>query len=100
MEIRSPTEPVYYYECSAGDFRLTYFIPPEELDRLIAGGKISAAVTDDFPDGVDLDCTEPDFAEFEGSYGTDRPRTPSSCWPRSSPYCLQRETGAASAARV
>jgi hypothetical protein len=69
MEISSPTEPVYYYECSAGDFRLTYFIPPEELDRLIAAGGISARVKQDLPDGVDLDCTEPDFAEFERLYG-------------------------------
>ena len=69
MEVSSPIEPVYYYECSAGRFRLTYFIPPEEMDRLITAGRLHAHARDDFPDGVDLDCTLPDFVEFEDSYG-------------------------------
>jgi hypothetical protein len=69
MEVSSPIEPVYYYECSAGRFRLTYFIPPEEMDRLIAADKLSAHIREDFPDGVDLDCTPPDFAAFERDYG-------------------------------
>ena len=68
MEISSPIEPVYYYECSAGSFRLTYFIPPVELDRLITAGRIEARVKEDYPDGVDLDCTRPDFEVFERSY--------------------------------
>lgn len=69
MEVSSPIEPVYYYECSAGRVRLTYFIPPEEMDRLIEAGSLESVVREDFPDGVDLDCTLPDFAEFEESYG-------------------------------
>lgn len=69
MDVSSPIEPAYYYECSAGRFRLTYFIPPEEIDRLVEAGSLLSHTRGDFPDGVDLDCTEPDFAEFEGSYG-------------------------------
>lgn len=77
MPICSPREPVYYYECSAGDFRLVYFIPPESLARLPRGKKILT----DFPDGLDLDCTEPDFTDFHDVYG----------WrPTADPEALQR----------
>lgn len=69
MAIESPIEPVYYYECSYGNFRLVYFIPPNNLQQLIDEDKIEEQVLDDFPDGVDLDCTEPDFEEFHEQYG-------------------------------
>lgn len=67
-EVETPTQPAYYYECSYGRFRLTYFIPLEELRRLVAAGEIKASVVEDFPDGVDLDCTEPDFNDFRDTY--------------------------------
>lgn len=69
MEVSLPIEPVYYYECSAGAFRITYFMPPEELRSLIEATAIRPRVLEDYPDGVDLDCTEPDFADFERRYG-------------------------------
>ena len=68
MSIKSPSQPVYYYEASNGKFRLTYFIPPDELEKLIGSGDISNEVLDDFPDGVDLSCTEPDFQRFQKLY--------------------------------
>ena len=69
MPIRLPQEPVYYYECSAGDFRLVYYIPRNELERLCAEEGLSPATLEDFPDGVDLDCTEPDFRDFDEHCG-------------------------------
>lgn len=69
MSVAIPRERCYYYECSDGRVRLTYFIPPNELDDMVAAGQISPAVREDFPDGVDLDCTEPDFADFHAEYG-------------------------------
>ncbi len=69
MAIASPSEPVYYYECSGGRSRLVYFIPPQELERLYGDGGVKKEALRDFPDGVDLSCTEPDFAEFEDLYG-------------------------------
>lgn len=68
MSVAIPQEPCYYFECSAGRTRLSYFIPAGELRRLRRANKISAAAIDDFPDGIDLDCTEPDFASFEADY--------------------------------
>jgi hypothetical protein len=68
MKITLPDEPVYYYECSNGDFRLTYYLPIELLHQLVNTDQISADVLKDFPDGVDLDCTEPDFNEFQRHY--------------------------------
>ena len=76
MEIASPKEPVYYYECSAGRYRLAYFIPPGELQRLHEEGRISDLALKDLPDGVDLSCTEPDFVEFEELYGYRPPYDP------------------------
>lgn len=76
MAIRSPKEAVYYYEASNGDFRLVYFIPPEELERLSEAGRISKDVLKDYPDGVDLSCTEPDFEEFEKLYNYRPPNDP------------------------
>ncbi len=76
MEISTPREPVYYYECSAGSFRLTYFMPRSELERLHDEGKLAARALDDLPDGVDLGCTEPDFAEFKQLYGYRPPLPP------------------------
>ena len=69
MAIASPSEHVYYYECSNGRFRLTYFIPPGELKRLCDDNRISPSVLEDFPDGVDLGCIEPDFKDFDETYG-------------------------------
>ena len=69
MAIASPSQPVYYYEVSAGRFRLVYFMPPEELERLHHEGLISSEALADFPDGIDLDCTTPDFNEFAELYG-------------------------------
>ena len=76
MEIASPKDPVYYYECSAGRYRLAYFIPSEELQRLHEAGRISELALKDLPDGVDLSCTEPDFVEFEELYGYRPPYDP------------------------
>ena len=69
MAICSPREPVYYYECSAGGFRLVYFVPPDDLRQLYGANKISEQALQDFPDGVDLGCTEADFRDFEELYG-------------------------------
>jgi hypothetical protein len=69
MSVSIPRERCYYFECADGQVRLTLFIPPEDLGRMISARKVSTAVRKDFPDGVDLDCTEPDFAAFETQYG-------------------------------
>ncbi len=75
MPISSPTEPVYYYECSGREFRLVYFMPPEMLEQLSEQGQIRPDILEDYPDGVDLVCTSPDFAEFHQEYGY-RPEYP------------------------
>ena len=69
MPISSPSVPVYYYECSNGGFRLTYFIPFSKLLTLVDDGKVKESILTDYPDGLDLDCTEPDFNELELLYG-------------------------------
>jgi len=69
MSVSVPRERCYYYECSHGKVRLTHFIPPVLLETMIRENKISAQAFVDFPDGVDLDCTEPDFNEFREAYG-------------------------------
>ena len=76
MSIMAPKETVYYYECSYGKYRLTYYIPPNELERLHKEKSISELAVQDFPDGVDLRCTEEEFAEFERSYGYRPPIEP------------------------
>jgi len=76
MEISIPKESVYYYECCGGKFRLVYFIPPESLDRLVNRGQLAEQALTDLPDGVDLGCTRPDFAEFEELYGYRPPLDP------------------------
>jgi len=81
MAIKSPKEAVYYYEVSNAEFRLVYFIPPEELKRLVQDGRIKAAVVEDYPDGVDLNCSKIDFEEFHELYGYQ---------PDSDPEALQR----------
>jgi len=69
MSVSVPRERCYYYECSHGNVRLTYYIPPDILENLVKKGKLSEQALTDFPDGVDLDCTEPDFNEFRKTYG-------------------------------
>lgn len=69
MSVATPTIPAYYFECSFGRTRLTYFIPPEHLEQMVTDDKIHPNVLIDFPDGVDLDCTEADFEDFNISYG-------------------------------
>jgi hypothetical protein len=74
MTVATPNEPVYYYECSNGQFRLFYCLPAVELKRLRRANQISAQVVKDYPDGVDLGCTEVDFVAFDTAYGY-RPKT-------------------------
>ena len=69
MSVEVPAEPVYYYECSNGNFRLNYFIPFERLEELVAEGALKKEVLEDYPDGIDLNCTKHDFDEFEAHYG-------------------------------
>jgi hypothetical protein len=69
MSVAAPTERAYYYECSGGKFRLTLFIPRGILVGMVDGGSVRADVLVDFPDGVDLDCTEADFDDFQRVYG-------------------------------
>lgn len=76
MAIASPNENVYYYECNNGQFRLFYFIPPGELKRLCNENRISEKVLKDYPDGVDLGCTEANFMEFENAYDCSIPLDP------------------------
>lgn len=64
-----PDKSVYYYECSRGSFRLYYYIPPGELEKLVSKRRISENVLEDFPDGVDLGCTDTNFKVFAESYG-------------------------------
>lgn len=78
MKITTPSEPVIYYECSYGDFRLTYHIPPGQLQPLIDRDKISPKVLEDYPDGVDLQCTVHHFSEFQTQYGYRLPLAPDS----------------------
>ena len=74
MTVATPNKPVYYYECSNGKFRLFYCLPAAELKRLRRANQISPQVVKDYPDGVDLGCTEVDFVEFDTAYGY-RPKT-------------------------
>jgi hypothetical protein len=76
MAIRSPKEPVYYYERSGSDPRLVYFIPAGELERLATAGAIDPEAVKDFPDGVDLPCDEAAYAGFEEEYGYRPPVDP------------------------
>jgi hypothetical protein len=69
MSVSVPSERCYYYECSQGDVRLTLFLPPEILEIMVQNGELDEQVVTDYPDGVDLDCTEPDFNEFQNTYG-------------------------------
>lgn len=68
MSITIPTERVYYYECSNSRFRLTLFIPKSTLQNYAENHMINKKVIVDFPDGCDIDCTEPDFRDFENQY--------------------------------
>jgi hypothetical protein len=76
MRISMPREPVFYYECSAGDFRLVYFLPAGHLKNLLRRRRISEQAVSDFPDGVDIGCTEADFDDFEQLYGWRPPLDP------------------------
>ncbi len=69
MPIKSPNERIYYYECSYGNFRLTYFIHYGDLEKLSNEGDIQKQVLEDFPDGVDLRVGEVDYRDFKESYG-------------------------------
>ncbi|MDX1479228.1 MAG: hypothetical protein R3301_16045 [Saprospiraceae bacterium] len=68
MAVSLPLEPVYYYECYNGEFRLTYFIPFDHLKKRVDQGQADAAVLKDYPLGVDLDCSGSDYRDFTRKY--------------------------------
>lgn len=49
---------------------------PSELERLHAEGTVSKQVTVDYPDGIDLIFAEPDFVDFQKTYGWRPPVDP------------------------
>lgn len=69
MSTKSPKERIYYYECSYGEFRLTYFIPHSELKKLPIKTQIKKKLLKEYPDGIDLRVEETDYSDFEKSYG-------------------------------
>lgn len=69
MSVQTPAEPAFYFECSFGRFRLSYFLPASLLKRMVENDQIKDSVLEDYPDGVDLDCTTADFDEFQDLYG-------------------------------
>jgi hypothetical protein len=68
MPVQTPVELAYYYECSYGKYRLTYHIPIQILEQMVENGDISKNALRDYPDGIDLDCTLPDYKEFKKRY--------------------------------
>ncbi|MEM6472815.1 MAG: hypothetical protein AAF802_24850 [Planctomycetota bacterium] len=68
IPVEVPAEPVYYYEVSRGECRLLYFIPAERLEQLIQEGECDPQALVDYPDGIDLPCTESQFQEFSAAY--------------------------------
>jgi hypothetical protein len=68
MSVQTPVEISYYYENSYGDFRLVYHIPINILTKLVEQDKIAKKALKDFPDGIDIDCSVPDYNEFEKAY--------------------------------
>lgn len=76
MPVETPDELSYYYECSYGDFRLVYHIPFNILKDMVENGEIKEEALRDFPDGIDLDCYEPDYQEFNNAYGYHPPADP------------------------
>ncbi|HKJ27068.1 MAG TPA: hypothetical protein VJ965_05495 [Anaerolineales bacterium] len=68
MPVQTPIERAYYYECSYGKFRLTYHIPLTILEQMVANKDIAKTALRDYPDGIDLDCSTPDYDEFEKRY--------------------------------
>lgn len=69
VQIKTPKERVYYYECSHGKFRLVYFIPFKHLEDLVEKDGIKKQVLEDYPRGVDLRVREDDYVEFKKTYG-------------------------------
>ncbi len=76
MRISTPREPVYYYECSYGTFRLLYCIPPGHLKRLARAGKVSSRAVEDSPDGMEIGMTEADCEQFADDYDFRVPLNP------------------------
>jgi len=76
MSIISPKERVYYYECSYGKFRLTYFIPHSELKKLPINAQIKEKLLIEYPDGIDLRVEETDYSDFKKTYGYRPPINP------------------------
>ncbi len=76
MSISLPTEPVYYFECYNGEFRLTYFIPIRKLRDLVKKGHANESILKDFPIGVDIDCYEQEFNDFKKTYSLKLPYSP------------------------
>lgn len=76
MAIQMPRQPAYYYEASNASFRLVYYMPLEMVQALGLPDESWNKISRDYPDGVDLGCTEPDFQEFEELYGYRPPYDP------------------------
>lgn len=58
----------YYYEVNSQGVLLLHCIPRHTLITMIDNGDISARALVDYPDGIDMECSEGGFEEFTRLY--------------------------------
>ena len=69
MSIKTPDVSAYFYEVSVVKLRMLYWIPVNELERLISEEKVYSSVLKDYPNGVDIKLDSDGFEEFKEEYG-------------------------------
>lgn len=63
-KISTPTRRAYYPASPNEPSRILCWMPAEELVRMVEKGEAPADLLDDYPDGLEVEVTEAEFAEF------------------------------------
>lgn len=71
MPIKVPIERAYYFELTPLRRRIFYWIPKEDLEKMIQRKEVKENILKDYPDGLDIEVSREQFEEFKNHYNLD-----------------------------
>lgn len=71
MPIKVPIEKAYYFELTPLRRRIFYWIPKEDLEKMVQRKEVKENILKDYPDGLDIEVSREQFEEFKKHYNLD-----------------------------
>jgi hypothetical protein len=80
MQLSIPTSPVYYFELTPRGPRLLYYLPYDQLAKLVKKKDVRKEVLKDFPYGLEVEVSDEEFRRIREEYGFTPPLDVDEIW--------------------